>query len=218
VTANHPIIVGLTGGIATGKSTVARLLSDLGVVVIDADRLAREIVEPGEPALQEIVDAFGEEVLSEEGTLDRAHLGARIFADPDARKRLEAITHPRIAREMFHRAEKARQQGHPFVVYDAALLVETGTHRLLDSLIVVDCSEESQLHRLLHRDDLSPEAARHRIDSQMPLSEKRAVADYVIDNDGSLAQTEAQVRQLKEQLDRYLASRGTTAPPEPNDG
>ncbi len=208
---DHPIIVGLTGGIATGKSTVARFFQDLGVVVLDADRIAREIVAPGQPALREIVDLFGDAVLTDDGSLDRPALGQRIFSDPEARRQLEAITHPRIARTMWQRATDAVADGHPYVLYDAALLVETGSHRLMDSLIVVDCPEDTQLQRLLDRDDLTEEDARARIDSQMPLADKRAVADYIIDNGGALKHTEEQVHTLKATLDAAVQQRGTTA-------
>lgn len=205
-------IVGLTGGIATGKSTVAGFFRDLDVVVVDADDLARRIVEPGRPALDEIVEAFGDDVLHDDGTLDRTRLGDKIFRDDRARKTLEQITHPRIAQAMVKRAQRAFDDGHRWVIYDAALLVETGTHQLLDALIVVDCSPETQRRRLQQRDDIDEAEARRRIDSQMPLEEKRRAADFVIDNDGSREQTRRQTRQLKERIDELIDTHGTAQP------
>lgn len=206
-------IVGLTGGIATGKSTVADMFRTRGVVVIDADELSRRIVEPGRPALQEIVDTFGSEVLADDGTLDRARLADEIFRDDDARQQLEAITHPRIAEAMFDDARRAFDDGHDWVVYEAALLVETGSDRILDALIVVDCSPETQLERLRRRDDFDEDEARRRIDSQMPLADKRRAADWIVDNDGPLEATRRQVRRLKERIDELIDTHGTAAPP-----
>lgn len=211
-------IIGLTGGIATGKSTVARFLREFGVVVIDADELARRVVEPGQPALEEIVDAFGPEVLAEDGTLDRNRLGEKVFRDDEARTTLENITHPRIAEAMFKRAEEAFHEGHRWVVYDAALLVETGTHRMLAALIVVDCSPTTQLKRLMGREEIDEEAARRRIDAQMPLDEKRQIADYIIDNDGSLEETRRQVHELKQRIDERIDTHGTAKPPPQDHG
>lgn len=214
MSTNQPgAIIGLTGGIATGKSTAARFFESEGVVVIDADQLSRQIVEPGEPALDEIVDAFGDEVLQDDGTLDRTALGDKIFRDASARKTLESITHPRIAEAMFDRARQAFDQGHRWVLYEAALLVETGTHRFLDALIVVDCSLETQKTRLQERDEFNPEDAQRRIDSQMPLSKKREAADYIIDNDGSTEDTREQVRQIKRRIDELLRHTDSARPP-----
>lgn len=210
-------ILGLTGGIATGKSTVADFFRDLGVVVIDADDLSRQIVDPGEPALDEIVETFGDEVLADDGTLDRTRLGDKIFQDDQARKQLEAITHPRIAEAMFDRARDAFDDGHRWVLYDAALLVETGTYRMLDALIVVDCSEQTQIQRLRDRDGLDEQQARRRLDAQMPLDDKRAAADFVIDNDGSLDDTRDQVRQLKQRIDQLIHAHGTATAPDTED-
>ncbi len=214
MSTNQPgAIIGLTGGIATGKSTAARFFESEGVVVIDADYLSRQIVAPGEPALDEIVDAFGEEVLQDDGTLDRTALGDIIFRDPSARETLEGITHPRIAEAMFDRARQAFDQGHRWVLYEAALLVETKTHRFLDALIVVDCSPETQKTRLQQRDEFSPEDAQRRIDSQMPLSKKRKAADYIINNDGSTEDTREQVRQIKRRIDELLRHTDSARPP-----
>ncbi len=219
VSTNPPgAIIGLTGGIATGKSTVADIFTDLGVVVLDADVLARQIVEPGQPAFVEIVDTFGDPVVADDGTLDRTRLGEIIFRDDDARRKLEAITHPGIARAMFEGAQEAFSTGHDWIIYDAALLVETGTHRMLDALIVVHCSPQTQLQRLLERDDISEDEAKRRIASQMPLDEKRRAADFVIDNDGSVEQTRDQVRRLKRKIDELIAVHGTATPQEDHHG
>jgi len=202
-------IVGLTGGIASGKSTVAEMLDDLGVRVIDADVLAREVVEPGEPALDEIRETFGDEVIAEDGTLDREALGDIIFEDDEARAELEAITHSRIARRMQQRALEAREAGAPWVVYDAALIVENDLHEAFDALIVVAASPDTQRRRLMERDGIGADEARSRIEAQMPLEQKVAVADYVIDNDGTLAETRRRVEQLFRVLDDGVARFGT---------
>ncbi len=211
-TNDSGVIIGLTGGIATGKSTVSRYFQDEGVPVIDADELARKIVAPGQPALKEIVDTFGDQVLRDDGTLDRSRLGDKIFRNEAARKSLEAVTHPRIAQAMVDEARKKFEAGHDWVLYDAALLVETGTHQWLDALIVVDCSARTQRRRLQQRDELNREQAQQRIESQMPLSEKRQAADFIIDNDGSRDETRAQVQQLKQRIDELIKSHGTATP------
>lgn len=211
-------IIGLTGGIATGKSTVARMLADRGVEVVDADELSRVVVQPGRPAHDEIVEAFGDQVLTEEGRIDRSRLADEVFRDDQARQTLEAITHPRIAEEMLDRARRAFEQGHDWIVYEAALLVETETHRMLDATIVVDCSPDTQLKRLQQRDELDEDQARRRIDAQMPLEDKRRVAEFVVDNDGSLQQTRRQVDELKDRIDELIDTHGTANPDDPTHG
>jgi dephospho-CoA kinase len=203
------VIVGLTGGIASGKSAVTAMLRELGVEVIDADVIAREVVEPGEPALEDLVARFGAQILTSEGRLDRAALGQVVFADVQARQELGQIMHPRIGQRMWQRAEQAGEAGHRWVVYDAALLVENQLHLLLDSLIVVAASAPTQLERVMARDGLDEEAARARIASQLPLEQKVAVADYVIDNEGSLEQTRAQVQAVYAQIDAAISERGS---------
>ncbi|AWV91380.1 dephospho-CoA kinase [Bradymonas sediminis] len=193
-------MVGLTGSIASGKSLVAGHLIELGVPLVDADILAREIVEPGEPAWEDIRERFGEEVLNADQTLNRGALGALIFADEDARRALETITHPRIAQRLMQYAQQYRMDGERWMVYDAALLVENNAHRWLNALIVVAVDPQVQLERLMQRDGLSTEAAQQRIDSQMPVQEKIKVADYVIDNNGTRDQTRAQVDEIFKQL------------------
>jgi dephospho-CoA kinase len=189
------LLVGLTGGIASGKSTVSRQLAELGCQVIDADVLAREVVAPGEPALAAIVDAFGPEVLQPDGTLDRARVAAAIFADPAMRKRLEAITHPAIRARRQAKLDELTARGFDgIVVQDAALLIEVGGHLDMDRLVVVYAGPVEQRERLMRRDGLHADEAKRRIASQMPLAEKAALAHYVIDNSDSPEETAAQVR------------------------
>lgn len=189
------LLVGLTGGIASGKSTVSRQLAELGAHVIDADILAREVVAPGEPAWQAIVEMFGRDVLRPDETLDRARLGAIVFADPAARRRLEAITHPAIqARRQAALAALAARGFEGVVIQDAALLIEVGGAAHVDRLVVVYATPEAQLTRLMRRDGLERAEGERRIASQMPLAEKVRLAHYVIDNSDTPEETEAQVR------------------------
>lgn len=179
-------MIGLTGGIASGKSTVARILRELGAPVVDADKLARDVVEPGSPALAEIVARFGPEILDGDGRLDRQKLGAIVFGDQEARRALNAITHPRIA-EASQRAIAAHAAaGAGVVIYEAALLVENNAHTWMNGLIVVALPEADQRERLMARDGLSGEDADARLGSQLPLAKKLEVADWVIDNSGSI--------------------------------
>jgi dephospho-CoA kinase len=186
------LLVGLTGGIACGKSTVAQMLSGRGVPLIDADVLAREIVEPGQPAFNDIVAEFGA-VLTPEGQLDRKRLGAVVFADVEKRKALEAMTHPRIFQRFTEKTQAFEQKGEPVVVYDAALLFERKLSGLMNLVIVVTLPPEVQLLRLKTRDALSDDEALRRITAQMPIEEKVKQADFVIDNSGSREQTAAQL-------------------------
>lgn len=188
-----PRIIGLTGGIASGKSTVSKMFRDLGVLVIDADVVARDVVRPGSDALVDIQNEFGTEVIQASGELDRDALGKIIFSDPTARAKLNGFTHPRIAMEMLRHAQEAGESGHRIVIYDAALIVENGLHHALGGLIVVAASPTSQLARIQKRDGLNTEDAQKRIDAQLPLSKKIEVADWVIHNDGTLDQTSSQV-------------------------
>lgn len=189
------MLVGLTGGIASGKSTVSRQLTELGCVVIDADLLAREVVAPGEPAWREIVETFGREVLRPDQTLDRARLGAIVFADPERRRRLEAITHPPIqARRQAALDALAARGFDGLVIQDAALLIEVGGAAQVDRLVVVYATREAQLERLMRRDGFDRTEAERRLASQMPLAKKVRLAHYVIDNSDSPEETAAQVR------------------------
>jgi dephospho-CoA kinase len=189
-------VIGLTGGIASGKSTVARMLRDLGAHIVDADQLARQVVEPGTPALAEIVARFGPALLQPDGTLDRKQLGALVFADPGARRELERITHPRIARAGQEAIARLAARGVDPVLYEAALIVENRLHTWMNGLIVVAVPPDVQLARLMARDHLDEDAARARLAAQLPLADKIAVADHVIDNGGTLEETRAQVRDL----------------------
>lgn len=175
-------LVGLTGGIATGKSTFAAALRALGAPVIDADRLAREVVAPGQPALAEIVRAFGPDVLEPGGGLDRRRLGAIVFADPEARRRLEAITHPAIRAAMRAEAARLASAGHAVAFYDVPLLYEVGLERDVDAVVVVYAPRAVQLARLQRRDGLAPAEAEARLAAQLPIDEKAARADVVVDN------------------------------------
>jgi dephospho-CoA kinase len=185
-------VLGLTGGIGSGKSMVASRFAQLGADVIDADRLAREVVEPGQPALKEIATAFGTDILLPDGRLDRGKLARIIFADPVARGTLNAITHPRI-RERMDAEISARRSRAGVLVVDIPLLYENDRSRAVETVIVVWVDPKTQLRRLQERDGLSVEEARQRIAAQMPLDEKRARADVVIDNSGSREKTRRQV-------------------------
>ena len=181
-------VFGLTGNIACGKSLVERLIAESGVPVIDADQVAREVVEPGEPALREIGDAWPS-VIGADGRLDRAALGAIVFAEPDARTRLERMTHPRIFTRMAERLAALGAGGHELAVVSAPLMIESGSYRNYAGMAVVTCPEEIQLARLMARDTFDEAAARARMDSQMPQAEKAALADFVIDNSGTIEET-----------------------------
>jgi dephospho-CoA kinase len=187
--------VGLTGGIGTGKSTVGQMLVDAGVPVVDADVLAREVVLPGQPAHAEIAAAWPD-VIQPDGTIDRRKLGHRVFSDPAARARLEAITHPRIQEKAMEWARAMEAAGHRLAFYEASLLVETGGHRRFDGLVVVTAGEEQQIARVMARDRSSREQALARLRAQMPPEEKRRAATHLIDNSGDLASTRRQVGEL----------------------
>ncbi len=177
-------LFGLTGGIASGKSTVASRLRAHGVPVIDADELAREVVEPGTEGLRAIVQTFGEGVLDSTGALDRKALARIVFSDVEARRRLNAITHPRIGLRTAELADELARAGEPLACYEAALLVENGVADMFRPLVVVSCPPSVQIERVRARDDASRDDAMARIAAQKPLAEKVAVADFVIDTDG----------------------------------
>ena len=189
------LLVGLTGGIASGKSVVSRQLVELGCRLVDADLLAREVVEPGASAWQAIVDAFGPDVVGADGRLDRKRLGAVVFGDPARRKTLEAITHPAItARRQAILAAWAAEGFDGVVVLDIPLLVEVGGAAGVDRVILVYVEPPVQLERLVRRDGFDPAEAARRVASQMPLADKVRHAHYVVDNSGSPDETAAQVR------------------------
>lgn len=194
MSVGSPLVFGLTGGIGTGKSTVARRLREHHhIPVIDADEAARAVVAPGSDGLAAVVDAFGPEVLTPDGALDRPAMRRRVMGDAEARKRLEAITHPRIAAWVMARVGEALQSGHDLVGVEAALMVETGSHRNYGALLVVSCDPATQLARVQARDGVTEAEARRVLEAQLPLAQKEAVADHVIRNDGSLAALHAAV-------------------------
>ncbi len=192
-------VVGLTGGIASGKSTVSAMFRALGAQVIDADQVARDVVEPGTPGLAELARRFPG-VVDASGRLDRAALGRRVFADPAERRALEAILHPRIREKVARRTAELAAAGVPVVLYDAALLIENGLHRGMDGVIVVWVPEDVQRARLAARDGLDEAAIDARLAAQMPLADKRAHATWVVDNGGSLDETRDQVRRIWEEI------------------
>ncbi|WP_274617647.1 dephospho-CoA kinase [Nesterenkonia sp. AY15] len=195
----HRILsVGLTGGIASGKSAVSNRLAEHGAIVIDADLLAREVLEPGTDGLHEVVEAFGPGVLTDSGTLDREALGQIVFADEDARARLNAIVHPRV-REA-RNALRAQAPEGAVVVEDIPLLVETGQADRFDVVVVVAAPPEQRLNRIVRDRNTSPEDAQARIDAQTSEAERTAVADVVLDNSGTLEALHAQVDELYEKL------------------
>ena len=182
-------IIGLTGGIASGKSSVARFFTERGVPVIDADQLAREAVLPGSSTLTKIAELFGKEILSTDGTLDRKQLGTLIFSNPEKRRRLEDILHPEIRRRADEYISEAVVAGHARLIYMAPLLIEAGASDRVDEIWVVTVRPEIQLERLMQRDSITSEQARRIIGSQMPLIEKERFGSVVIDNSGSEAET-----------------------------
>ena len=208
-------VIGLTGGIGTGKSTVARLLAELGAVVVDADAIVHELQAPGSPALAEIAAALGPDVLDPAGALDRARVADRVFRDPALRQRLNAIMHPRVGAEMARRTDAARRAGAPLVVMDSPLLFETrprdrdAARGGSDATVLVYAAPSVQIDRTVARDGCTREEAERRIAAQLPIDEKRALADYVIDNGGALADTERQVRDLFAKLIGQAATAGT---------
>lgn len=196
--------IGLTGGIATGKSTIAHMLADRGAIIIDLDKIAREVVEPGQPALMEIAAHFGQAILNEDGSLHRKALGAIIFADAQHRKALEAIIHPAIRAVMKARMDQAAAETpDKLVVVDVPLLYESTLTHYFDQVMVVYVPREMQLQRLMARDGLSEEEAEKRLSAQMPIEQKKALADIVIDNSGTIAMAE-------DQVDRWWREKGLT--------
>jgi dephospho-CoA kinase len=190
--------VGLTGGIGSGKSEVSRLLESYGAVVIDADKLARDVVAPGTPGLAQVVEEFGADVVRADGSLDRERLASLVFGDDGARQRLNAIVHPLVGERSA--ALKADASDDAVVVHDVPLLTEAGLAGLYDLVVVVDVPVETQIERLVQLRGITEEDARARIAVQASRDERRAVADVVIDNSGTFEELEAQVRELWEEL------------------
>ena len=193
--------VGLTGSIAVGKSFVVGVLSELGCRIIDADRVAREVVAPGAPGLKKVVEAFGSHILKSDGSLDRAKMGEIVFADETKRLQLNSILHPFIIKrqdEMIRHLEQEDPQG--IAVVDAALMIESGGYQRFDKLIVVHCRPDVQLQRLMARDHLSPQEAERRTAAQMPQEEKKKYADFLIDTSEGFESTRTQTEQVFQQL------------------
>jgi len=209
MSADQPTpLVGLTGGIATGKSTVAGLLRSYGAAVIDADVVAREVVEPGTSGLQQVVECFGPSILTPDGHLDRPEMGRLVMANDALRKALEEILHPLIRSEIAHRIRQKVDAGAPAVFVEAALLVETGSARLYPHLWVVSCSPEIQRQRLMERADCDQATADAWISSQLPLAQKEAAATRVIMNNGGLTELRRDVELAYHELKGQPPDRG----------
>ncbi|EHC6485436.1 dephospho-CoA kinase [Listeria monocytogenes] len=185
--------IGLTGSVATGKSTVSNMIQQAGIPLVDADIAARKVVEPGTEGLKEIVAYFGEEILLADGTLDRAKLGEIIFKDKEKREKLNEITHPRVKDYMLEARERFFRAGEELVFFDIPLLFESHLESLVDQIVVVWTTPETELKRLMERNNLTKEEALRRIESQMGIDEKARKADFVIDNNESLEKTQKQV-------------------------
>ncbi|KOO46861.1 dephospho-CoA kinase [Priestia koreensis] len=196
------LVIGLTGGIASGKSTVSNMLKEMNIPVIDADVIAREVVEPGEKAYEQIVEAFGEEILAVDKTLNRVKLGSIIFADEQKRTILNGIVHPAVRQSMLSQKEKLIEANEPLVVLDIPLLFESNLTHLVDKVLLVYVDESVQLDRLMKRNDLSEQEAMNRIASQMKLIEKVSLADAVINNNGSVEETKQQLLSVLAFLDK----------------
>lgn len=194
------MIIGLTGGISSGKSTVANLIVALGIPVIDADIIARKVVEPGEAAYTEIVEHFGKDVLEKNGTINRKKLGDIIFNNEAERKVLNSIVHPAVRKQMKMEKEQLLTAGYETIVFDIPLLFESNLTHMVDKVLLVYVDEETQLERLMNRDEATKTDALSRIRSQMPLKDKIPLADEVINNNASIDQTKAQLLNI---LDKW---------------
>ncbi|MFQ5791333.1 MAG: dephospho-CoA kinase [Acidobacteriota bacterium] len=196
--------VGLTGGIASGKSVVRKLLAERGAFTVDADAVVHELLGPGTELSHRVAEEFGREVMRRDGSVDRKKLGAVVFADRVARERLNRLVHPRVIAEEKRLLAQAEGRGEKVAVVDAALMIESGTYRDYDCLVVVSCSRSLQVQRLVARDGISSAEAERRIDAQLPVEEKKQYADYVVDTSGPLAETERQVEEIWKELRRQL--------------
>ncbi len=195
------LIVGLTGGVASGKTAVSEVLREEGAYIVDADQIARDLVRPQRPAWSEIVRIFGKEILQEDGSIDRKKLADRVFADPDQRKLLNQILHPLITGEIDRKTgEIAQKDPKAIVVIDAPLLIEVGYQRRVDKLMVVTSTQIEQIERVKVRDGISSEGAMRIISSQMPVEEKVKLADFVIRNEGSLAEVREKAKEVFREL------------------
>ena len=205
---DNRLLVGVTGGIASGKSTVARMLEELGAPVIDFDALSRSVVEPGKAAWKDIVAYFGEQVLLEDKTLDRKKISEIVFRDPEKRKKLEGFTHPRIY-EDFRRLVKEYTQKDPEVIIQVVvpLLIEANLQYLFHKLLLVYIPQEKQIERLMDRDKISREMAQNILTAQLPIDEKKGYADFIVDNSGSLEETKRQVGEVWQKLKKFQEER-----------
>jgi dephospho-CoA kinase len=195
--------VGLTGGLACGKSFVGEALASFGCLLIRADELGHEVLAPGGEAYSAVLDEFGSELVAADGQIDRRVLAARVFGNPAALARLNALVHPPVVRrEEAMIAEFAKHEPHGIAVVEGAILIETGSYKRFDRLILVTCSEEQQLARAMHRDGVSEAEVRARLTAQMPLAEKRKYADFVIDSSGAKEETLRQTRAVYDELRR----------------
>ncbi len=195
------VIAGLTGGIATGKSTVAHIMAEAGVYVIDADKIARDVVRKGLPAWKEITEHFGRNILKENGEIDRELLGDIVFGSPEKLKILNKIVHPRVFEEMAKEMDDIKQKAPgSVIILDIPLLIESGLHKLLSNVILVYAPEKIQLARLMARDNISEDAALKRIRSQMPMEQKKGFAKYIIDNSFDLEHTKIETMEVLEKL------------------
>jgi dephospho-CoA kinase len=202
------LIVGLTGGVASGKTGVSQILREEGAYLIDADQIARELVQPHTATWNELIRVFGKEILQEDGSIHRKRLAAKVFSDPEQRNLLNQILHPRIKAEMNRRVKEIGQKDpNAIVVIDAALLIELGDHREMDKVIVVTSTEKQQIERLKKRDGVDQEEAQRILFSQMPLEEKMKVADFVIQNEGSFEETRRRVKEIFQELKRIAIQR-----------
>lgn len=190
------LTIGLTGGIASGKSTVTEMIRGLGIPVIDADQIARDVVKAGEEAYEQIIQTFGQDILQENGEIDRAKLGAIVFYNEQERKKLNAIVHPAVRRRMLAEKEAYVQKGAKTIVLDIPLLFESELTHFIDKIIVVYVDDDIQLERLMKRNGFSKEEALARIRSQLPLHEKVKKADAVINNNGTIEETKQQLLQI----------------------
>jgi dephospho-CoA kinase len=202
------LIVGLTGGVASGKTAVSQILREEGAYLIDADQIARELVQPHTPTWNELIRVFGKEILQEDGSIHRKRLAAKVFPDPEQRNLLNRILHPRIKAEMNRRVKEIGQKDpNAIVVIDAALIVELGDHREMDKVIVVTSTKEQQIERLRDRDGTNQDEAQRIFSSQMPLEEKMKVADFIIRNEGSFEETKRRVKEVFQELKRIAFQR-----------
>jgi len=205
------LIVGLTGGVASGKTAVSQILKEEGAYIINADQIARELVLPHKPAWSELIRAFGQEILQEDGSIQRKKLADKVFADPKQRKFLNQILHPRIKEEMDRRAKEIGEKDpEAIVVIDAPLIIELGDHREMDKLIVVTSTQPQQIERLKDRDGTNPEEALRIVSSQMPLKEKLKFADYVIRNEGSMEEMKKRAKEIFQELKKVALQKKKT--------